>query len=78
MLLDNACGLLNLLGFKCNNFKSLFQAESEFKNSNFEHISSTLVNKNSKWSKLFVQKVYINAQCMLADSVYYQFYSLNL
>ena len=43
MLLDNACGLLNLLEFKCNNFNSLFRAESEFKNSNFGGKSSELM-----------------------------------
>ena len=42
MLLDNAYGLLNLLEFKCNHFDSLFQAESEFKNSNFGGKSSEL------------------------------------
>ena len=34
ILLDNIYGLLNILEFKCNRFTSLFQAESEFKNSN--------------------------------------------
>ena len=43
MLLDNAYGLLNLLEFKCNHFNSLFQAESEFKNSNFGGKSSELL-----------------------------------
>ena len=43
MLLDNAYGLLNLLEFKCNYFNSLFQAESEFKNSNFGRKSSELL-----------------------------------
>ena len=45
MLLDNAYGLLNLLEFKCNHFNSLFQAESEFKNSNFGGKSSELLIK---------------------------------
>ena len=36
MRLDNTYGFLNILEFYCNHFlKSLFQAESEFKNSNF-------------------------------------------
>ena len=43
MLFDDAYGLLNLLEFKCNDFHSLFQAESEFKNSNFGGKSSQLM-----------------------------------
>ena len=43
MLLDNAYGLLNLFEFKCNHFNSIFQAESEFKNSNFGGKSSELL-----------------------------------
>ena len=35
MLLDNTYGLPNLFEFKKNHFNSLFQAEYEFKNSNF-------------------------------------------
>ena len=35
MLLDNTSGLPNLFEFKSNHFNSLFQAEYEFKNSNF-------------------------------------------
>ena len=35
MLLDNTYGLPNLFEFKSNHFNSFFQAESEFKNSNF-------------------------------------------
>ena len=43
MLLDNTfAGLLNPHKFKCNHFTSLFQAESEFKNSNFGGKSSKL------------------------------------
>ena len=34
MLLDKPYGLLNLLEFKCDHFSSLFQAESQFQNSN--------------------------------------------
>ena len=43
MLLDNTYGSLNLLEFKCNHFTSLFQAESEFKNSNVGRKSSELL-----------------------------------
>ena len=43
MNLDYIYGLLNLLELKCNHFNSLFQAESEFKNSNFGGKSSELV-----------------------------------
>ena len=43
MLLGNAYGLLTLLEFKYNHFNSLFQAESEFKNSNFGGKSSELL-----------------------------------
>ena len=43
MLLDNTYGLLNHLEFKCNHFTSLFQAESEFKYSNFGGKSSELL-----------------------------------
>ena len=35
MLLDNTYGLPNFFEFKSNHFKSLFQAEYEFENSNF-------------------------------------------
>ena len=35
MLLDSTYGLLKLFEFKYNHFKSLFQAKSEFKDSNF-------------------------------------------
>ena len=35
MLLDNTYGLPNLFEFKSYHFNSFFQAESEFKNSNF-------------------------------------------
>ena len=35
MLLDSTYGLLKLLEFKYNHFKSLFQAKYEFKDSNF-------------------------------------------
>ena len=35
MLLDNTYGLPNLFDFKRNHFNSLFQAEYQFKNSNF-------------------------------------------
>ena len=34
MLLDKPYGLLNLLELKCDHFSSLFQAESQFQNSN--------------------------------------------
>ena len=44
MLLNNTYGLLNRLEFKCNHFTSLFEAESEFKNS-----------KGGKSSELLIQ-----------------------
>ena len=34
MLLDKAYGLLYILEIKCDHFSSLFQAESQFQNSN--------------------------------------------
>ena len=34
MLLDKSYGLLNLLEFKYDQFRSLFKAESQFQNSN--------------------------------------------
>ena len=43
ILLNNAYGLLNLLEFICNHFNSLFQAESEYKNSNFGGKSSEIL-----------------------------------
>ena len=35
MILDNTYGLPNLFEFKINQFNTLFQAEYQFKNSNF-------------------------------------------
>ena len=52
MLLDNTYGLPNLFEFKRNHFNSLFQAEYEFKNSNYggkyiEIIFSLRISKNT-------------------------------
>ena len=52
MLLGNVYGLLNLLEFKCYHFNGLFQAESEFKNSNFGGKSSELLIQ-CRFSKKF-------------------------
>ena len=45
LLLNNVYGLLKLLKVKCNHFNSLFQAEYEFRNSNF----------GGKFSELLIQ-----------------------
>ena len=57
MLLDNTHGLLNLFEFKNNHFNSFFQAEYEFKNSNYggkysEIIFSLWILKNTAFSNL--------------------------
>ena len=43
LLDDNTYGLQNLLEFECNHFTSIFQARSEFKNSNFGGKSNELL-----------------------------------
>ena len=55
MLLDNTQGLLNLFEFKNNHLYSLFQAEYEFKNSNYggkysEILFSLWISKNTAFS----------------------------
>ena len=55
MILDNTYGLLNLFEFKSNHFNSLFQAEYDFKNSNFggkyiEIMSSLRISRNTAFN----------------------------
>ena len=51
MLLDNTYGLPNLFEFKSKHFNSLFQAEYEFKNSNFggKYINVKISCRFWKW-----------------------------
>ena len=80
MLLDNTYGLLNLLEFNCNN---IFQAESEFKNSNFGGKSSELLiqcrfpNKFD-FSNKFLNRIQIWGSNMVSKKTKEELYILRL
>ena len=70
MLLDNTYGLLNLFEFKSYHFNSFFQAESEFKNSNFggkyiEIMSSLMFSNKYDFSNIVWDKdIYVIGQAL--------------
>ena len=65
MILDNTYGLLNILEFKCNHFNSLFQAESQFQNSNVGGKQLENLCQCWFWNKFDFSGFTINTQAAL-------------